>query len=318
VGNDLNSLATFVTKVKTTPLEAGEIAALRRWADKEVPEFTYHTPGEQIAAYIDPQKTRNLSLARARFIKKALAGALVTIESLPTLNAQDFARCVLLRTGQWALDGREKHTPLGDFRNKLAATAHEMLASIVALARRIKRGPGSVTILNRDASTLALVAALCKLENRASLVVTSPPYPGVHVLYHRWQVDGRHETPAPYWIAGCDDGQGESCYNLGDKRKSTADNYFCKSLVTLRAIRQVIRDDGYMIQLVAFSKPEEHLPRYLENMCAAGFTELRHTEVSSPAQHSRIWREVPHRKWHAALNGKTHSANEAVLIHRPT
>lgn len=33
------------------------------------------------------------------------------------------------------------------------------------------------------------------------LILTSPPYPGVHVLYHRWQVQGRKETPAPFWIA---------------------------------------------------------------------------------------------------------------------
>ena len=31
----------------------------------------------------------------------------------------------------------------------------------------------------------------------ADLVVTSPPYPGIHMLYHRWQVDGRKETDAP-------------------------------------------------------------------------------------------------------------------------
>jgi hypothetical protein len=42
------------------------------------------------------------------------------------------------------------------------------------------------------------------------LVLTSPPYPGVHVLYHRWQVDGRKETPLPFMIAGKLDGAFES------------------------------------------------------------------------------------------------------------
>ena len=41
-------------------------------------------------------------------------------------------------------------------------------------------------------------------------VLTSPPYPGVHVLYHRWQVDGRKEAPGPFWIAGKLDGAGSS------------------------------------------------------------------------------------------------------------
>ncbi len=316
VGNDLNSLATFIAKVKTTPLDAREVSAIKRWADREVPKFTYHRPSEQIARYVDPLKTRNLSLARARFIKKAVAAALATIDNLPGKDAQDFARCVVLRVGQWALDGREKHTPLRDFRSKLTTATYEMLEALVSFARRMEAAAGSATILNADASTLDQLPLLCEPRNRASLIITSPPYPGVHVLYHRWQVDGRRETPAPYWIAGCNDGQGASHYNFGDRRQSAADDYFHTSLATLKAIRRVIRDDGYMVQMVAFNKPEEQLSRYLENMRAAGFKELLLAESGGATQHTRIWRQVPHRKWHAALNGKTHSANEVVLIHR--
>lgn len=40
------------------------------------------------------------------------------------------------------------------------------------------------------------------------LVATSPPYPGVHILYHRWQVDGRKEAPLPFVIANMLDGCG--------------------------------------------------------------------------------------------------------------
>ena len=318
VGNDLNSLATFITKVKTTPLYTKEVSAVKRWADREVPNFSYHRPSEQIAAYLDPLKTRNLSLARARFIKKAVTAALATIDNLPTRNAQDFARCVVLRVGQWALDGRERHTTLRDFRSELTTTTHEMLEALLSFTRYIAKTGGSATILNGDASTLDQVSVFREAGNRASLVVTSPPYPGVHVLYHRWQVDGRRETPAPYWIAGCNDGQGASYYNFGDRRQGAADDYFHTSLVTLKAIRRVIQDGGYMIQMVAFNRPEEQLPRYLENMRAAGFTELSPTDLRSCGQRTRIWREVPHRKWHAALNGKTHSVNVVVLIHRAT
>ena len=65
-----------------------------------------------------------------------------------------------------------------------------------------------------------------------------------------------------------------------------------------------------MVQMLAFNRPEDQLPRYLKNMEMAGFEELR------CSGESRIWREVPHRKWHAALMGSTHSANEVVLVHR--
>lgn len=36
IGNDLNSLATFVKKVKINPLGSHEISAIRRWAADDV------------------------------------------------------------------------------------------------------------------------------------------------------------------------------------------------------------------------------------------------------------------------------------------
>src|SRR6185437_1913674 len=39
VGNDLNSLATFITKVKITPLTPAEVASIREWVLRNVPGF---------------------------------------------------------------------------------------------------------------------------------------------------------------------------------------------------------------------------------------------------------------------------------------
>lgn len=307
VGNDLNSLAAFITKVKITPLTADEVAGVKHWVLAKVPGFSYRVPANDLAGFIDENKTKNLSLVRARFIKKAVAGALASIADLPTASAQDFAKCVVLRVSQWALDGRSRHTPLGDFRNKLAEMAAEMLKAAGSFAEQIKQSGGRATLLNVDAAELHNLPFFEKC--RVGLVVTSPPYPGVHVLYHRWQVDGRRETPAPYWIAGCNDGQGASFYNFGDRRQAAADSYFRTSLATLQAIRAVMRAGGHMVQMVAFNKPGEQLPRYLENMKEAGFAEVSVGD-------SRIWRQVPQRKWHATFRGQTDSANEVVLVHR--
>lgn len=307
VGNDLNSLAAFITRVKVTPLRTNEVTAIREWAANEIPGFTYRVPADDLSAFIDKTKIRNLSLVRARFIKKAVAAALASISNLPTSNAQDFAKCAVLRAGQWALDGRSRHTPLGDFREKLAEVIAEMVEAIGLFADIVERNGGSATLLNIDAAELHGTPFFRK--RLVDLVVTSPPYPGVHVLYHRWQVDGRRETPAPYWIAGCNDGQGASFYNFGDRRQGAADKYFRKSLQTLRAIRAVMREGGYMVQMVAFNKAEQQLPRYLENMENAGFVEVQFSD-------GRIWRQVPQRKWHATYRGQTEAANEVVLIHR--
>lgn len=313
IGNDLNSLAAFIAKVKVTGLTLAETRSLRRWATRDVPSFTYDRAIEEIVEFVDPIKTKNLSLPRARFIKKGVTAALASISGLPTRHAQDFARCAVLKVGQWALDGRSRHTPLADFRERLQATTAEMLDALSLLSAQMDQSGGRATLLNGDASDLPNSDVFRDPCRRVSLVVTSPPYPGVHVLYHRWQVDGRRETPAPYWIAGCNDGQGAAFYNFGDRREAAADKYFQTSLGTLQAIRRVMRDGGTMVQMVAFNRPEEQLPRYLENMEAAGFAEYA---VDGTGIDRRIWREVPNRKWHANLNGKTHSSNEVVLIHR--
>ena len=62
--------------------------------------------------------------------------------------------------------------------------------------------------------------------------------------------------------------------------------------------------------MVAFNRPAEQLPRYLDNMRLAGFAEV------SVGADGRVWRQVPGRKWHARQMGKINSSNEVVLIHR--
>jgi DNA methylase len=310
IGNDLNALAAFVTRVKTTALTPAEITGIRSWAQVLVPTLNYRAAADKVAQFVDWEKARNLSLPRARFIKKLVASALASLATLPSMNAQAFVRCVVLRAGQWALDGRRRHTPLDDFRDKLLTLTEEMLEASMLLATQVRRSGGRAIVLNMDAAHLDQASVFHDEGRRLALVVTSPPYPGVHVLYHRWQVDGRRETPAPYWIAGCNDGQGASYYNFGDRRQGAADSYFQNSLLTLKAIRGIVKDGGHMIQLVAFNRPEEQLPRYLENLRVAGFAETR------VRGRERIWREVPNRKWHATLLGQTHAAREVVLVHR--
>ena len=62
----------------------------------------------------------------------------------------------------------------------------------------------------------------------AKLVLTSPPYPGVHVVYHRWQILGRKETPAPFWLANQRDGAGESHYLLGPRAEPELVTYYAR------------------------------------------------------------------------------------------
>lgn len=312
IGNDLNSLATFVARVKTTALAPIEIRTIRQWANKVVPTLSYRIPREQVAHTFDEPKMRNLNLARARFISKIVAGALATIDRFPTVATREFVRCALLQTTQWALDGRKRQTSAQEFRTRLVEDVHAMLAGLTefmrAMPRKQTHWPESV-LTNLDASAIPDVSVFRSRGQRVRLVVTSPPYPGVHMLYHRWQVDGRRETPAPYWITGTNDGQASSFYNFGDRRDPLCSDYFAVSLNTLKAIRSVMEADGIIVQMLAFNRPDLQLPIYLRNVKVAGFREVK-------SDQSRIWRNVPNRKWHASGKGRISASREVVLIHR--
>jgi hypothetical protein len=182
VGNDLNSLATFVTKVKTTILSPSEISSIKRWATQKVSEFGYLQSRNGLMEFIDPDKTRNLTLSRARFIKKVVAAALASVKDLSTENSRNFVRCIVLRVAQWALDGRKRHTPLPDFRERLISTSEEMLESIRVFGMQMQSTGGKASILNMDSCEIDHAEVFQKRRQKISLVLTSPPYPGVHVL----------------------------------------------------------------------------------------------------------------------------------------
>jgi len=318
VGCDVNSLAVFVARVKTTPLAYSEQVAVRRWTET-TSQLMYHTNREEAAELICEDRTRNLGLPRARPAKKLLAQAMLALRDLPGERPRAFARCVLLNVAQWALNNRKNSPSLSEIRAKVTTTTEDMLSGLEAFSRQCARPEvdGLCPVLIHGSAEFLPSIEPFATGRKARLVLTSPPYPGIHILYHRWQIDGRRETPAPYWIADCLDSKGSSFYNFADRRKIDCDDYFVESLRTLESIRSVVTDDAWMVQLIAFSNPRNQLRRYLRNMELAGFREVRTARVGDRQQRfRRIWRGVPGRAWYANLKGQTTSSREVVLIHR--
>jgi len=307
VGNDINALSHFLATVKTTVLTEAERSTVTAWAGQVVPRLRVESGCDRTDSLLRSAATKNLSVPRARFIKKIIASALASLDELESAAAQNFVRCAILNTAQWALDGRKQETTTVEFRKRMISNIESMLQSAKNYAAEVAKVRAAEIILSTaDAAQLPQLPIFAG-GRRASLTVTSPPYPGVHVLYHRWQVDGRRESPAPYWITNRPDGQGASYYSFSSR--TNLDGYFETSLHTLRAIRQVMEDGGVMVQLIAFSDRKSQLNRYLSNMEQAGFSEIRDRAT-------RVWRGVPNRKWHASLQGHTSSAREVMLLHR--
>jgi hypothetical protein len=310
LGVDLNTLAWFVSRVRTTPISRQDARELRAWSAHV---GTY--PRSQ-SKRIDGSAVRNLPRSTRTF----LSGALEAVHLLATPTQQAFARCALLRLGQWALDCRKtvpRRSALGEKLVSLTAAMLEGVNEFVVqcrLAGLSKRDIlSSRRLLCRSAVGLESDPRLNAARRRPRLVFTSPPYPGVHVVYHRWQYRGRRETPAPYWIASQRDGKFESFYTGGSRTPTGEGRYFEMVTAAFKSIRRLIHPDGYVVQLVGFADASRQLPRYLEAMRRAGFSEW----TPPGAQSTRLGRRVPNRKWYATIQGALDASSELLLIHRP-
>ncbi len=310
-GIDINTLAHFVTKVRTSPLSRSDERELHRWAKASSTRF-----GSGDITGIATVEIKNLPGA----VKAFAAGALRECASLSTPKQKAFARCVLLRLGQWALDCRDIIAPR---RRRLATKLPELtsamisgLRDFVSQCRRAgipkERVPRNRRLLCRSVVGLEEDDRLATLHRKPKLVFTSPPYPGVHVLYHRWQYRGRRETAAPYWIASARDGRFESFYTGGSRTPTGQANYFRMIANAFGSIRHVIDPDAAVVQLVGFADTSTQLPLYLQAMHDAGFEEWRPSVVGK----DRLGRRVPNRKWYARLQGDLDASSEVLLLHR--
>ena len=305
IGVDINALAHFVASVRTRPLSEDDEDVIRTWADVAATELASHD-----VSWVQRTRVHNLPNVVSVF----MAGALdLGVWMFPRQRA--FARCALLRLGQWALDCRDFEAPRRKrLARRLPELVDEMLAGLrefTSLCQATGMGKRAIMrnriLIRRSAVGLELDPRVAGL--RPALVFTSPPYPGVNVLYHRWQYRGRKETPAPYWIANVPDGYGQSFYTGGSRSPTGLRNYFAMITDVFRSVRQMVSDHAHVVQLVGFSDAATQLPQYLECMRLAGFLEC---DVGG-----RLGRKVPNRKWYAKLKGNGDASMEVLLIHRP-
>jgi hypothetical protein len=137
----------------------------------------------------------------------------------------------------------------------------------------------------------------------------------VHVLYHRWQVDGRKEAPLPFMIANKLDGAGSSYYTMGDRHYPNLKTYFDSIRSSMSSLAALADKDTTIVQMVAFSDISWQLTRYLQTMREAGLSEFFLPALKGKRD-GRLWRSVPGRRWYSHQRGVTPGSQEVVLIHR--
>lgn len=322
VGTDINPLALFVARVKTTPLSEKEIGEIEHWGQDLVCDLKLRNRVARPTAWVWQRYQRNINDRKTWPIRKTLELALTQLGKLRTWKQQQFVRCVLLRSGQWALDCRSTIPSAIQFRERFLAYLEEMAAAGREYTQALTGGSDSDGNCNA-LTPLCLSRSVVGVEKEKhlashfppALILTSPPYPGVHVLYHRWQVQGRRETPAPFWIVGSPDGNGASYYTFGDRKRRGLAPYYDQLLCAYHSLARIANKRTLLVQLVAFSDPSWQLPRCLGVLHEAGFKEIECPSIAN-SKDGRVWRSVPHRKWYAAASDGGQSSHEVVLFHK--
>jgi hypothetical protein len=308
VGTDTNSLAHFVTSAKTDVMDKRDEAALFSWI-LELPILRRVSSGETA----EPQP-QNVPAS----LRNAIAQLLGAVSFLRTPRQRRFARCSILRAAQWALDCKSHVPSAAEFRSRHHQLFFELFTGHQDYTERAVAAFGSHAaalaarqLLLKDSGTLR--PKTLRFDPAPRLVLTSPPYLGVHVLYHRWQVLGRRETDAPYWIAGRRSEHSSIPFTFAHRRAKQTDKYFASLERCMRATHRVIGSHAFVVQLVAFADADAQLPTYLDVMRKTGFEKCE-VEISQGEQH--LVRQVPNRRWYALLGKQSKSSKEYLLIHR--
>lgn len=316
VGVDISALAEFVATVKTTIYSEAELVRLAAWAKRLANVVHMRKSTIHFASYAEMGYYKHLDNSSRWRLRKAIEQGIASATRLGSRKLAAFGRCVVLRTAQWALDGRKTLPSVPAFRDMLFQNASEMVdgsRQLLTAVRQHHELPVS-HVINRSAAGLENDERLVALP-APRLVVTSPPYPGVHVLYHRWQVDGRKEAPLPFMIANALDGAGSSYYTMGDRKYPELATYFANIKSTMSSVAKLADEHTVICQMVAFSDPSWQLPRYLETMEEAGLSEM-FLPILRGVHDGRLWRSVPGRRWYSDQRGETPGSMEVVLIHR--
>lgn len=324
LGSDINSLSVFVSNVKTRLYSQKELDEVGRWSDvlRDRPPAHSELPSDpHLRSYF-----RNLDGDELADQRQVLLDGLRELSSVESPKAQALGRCILLRTAQWGLDMRREVPSAERMQGALADNARTMLEAASAATREYRladkiaaaRGIERCLVVHRG---LPGVANHPSVQRRPAprLVLTSPPYPGVYVNYHRWKLRGRLETPFPYFLAGQEDGNGLAYYTMGAKADKTQRTYFQRLECAFREIAGLCDASTRIVQVVGFNNVEKQLGRYLAAMSTAGFAEIKFDEIAT-ADDGRLWRAVPGRRWWARAGDRsevvTHTSQEVVLIHK--
>jgi hypothetical protein len=229
---------------------------------------------------------------------------------------QRLAQLIVLRTGQICFDCRQTRVHPGVVSDVFQTVARETLWKAKDFAIQSERS----TVVQGQGRRLCVVQTDAEVVPRylgsklksVSLVITSPPYPGIHVLYHRWQYRGRREVPLPYQILNLTDGSCEAQYTLGSRQEAGNRRYFSRIRNIFSRLNQALRAGTYVVQVLSFSQPDWQCEQYLREMREAGLVQV----TGHGFERGTVLRAIPNRRWYVRTDAQRFERWEHIFIHQ--
>jgi len=312
VGLDINDLAVFSARLKTLILKPTDFDESKRWMTGIILGSPHAKPEiskseEVFFKHLSPSLIGILQLSKD------------LIESMTSSRARLFATGVLLRTSKNSIDNTKELPTKSEFIKALSKTLDLMILEARRFQDEIQNSQitfsrRSGLLLRADTTNDDWISRLRKRHLTPKLVLTSPPYPGKHILYNRWQIFGRRESYLPYWIISSKQLKSEGFYTFGYRgSKVGIETYFKSIYNSFSHLHRALARKGLVVQLVAFSDKKTQLEAFLDAMSDAGFREMRNLMRAS--NDGRVWRDVPNRKWYNKLDSASNKCQEVVLFH---
>lgn len=310
IGSDLNDLAIFSSRLKTTIVTSSDLKVIDSWAQR-----LNLANGDDLRKKDDEKYFENIP----KFVEGAARKIASLILKLKEKKHRAIATGALLRFCQLEIEQRISYRSSNDLLNDYKFVLNSNLEQLLSLSLEVEHGPTTFLpeskIFKANAAEDDCVRIWSQHNKQFKLVITSPPYPERHILYHKWQVNGRRESRLPYWLVNSSQYENEQFYTMSLRdAPASLEVYMSTMYLTFENLNRVMQKNGVIVQVVGFNDLAKQLPLYLAAMNEAGFEEIRNIDPSS--FDGRLWRKVPNRRWFTRVSEHQAKCNELVLFHR--
>jgi len=141
LGTDISSLAKFISEVKTTTYSKRHLSNVEEWLDIVTPYLTVVTEVAASEEWIRTNYQKNINDKYTWRIRKLLEIGMNALDLLDAPSERQLARCIFLKTGQWALDCRSEIPSPAAFQKQVTIFGLEIIDAAREFAKTMRELP---------------------------------------------------------------------------------------------------------------------------------------------------------------------------------